>query len=123
MADRALYYPYIHIRDVSRGELAAMEGGRAGAIYHLSPDNGVAVCDVVRTICQYMGSSFEEATEPVGERLGQDAAYVIDSSCARAEFGWTPLISLNDGLSGVVEWIDSHWVEIQQQPIEYVHRP
>ena len=114
---------YIHIRDVSRGELAAMEGGRTGAIYHLSPDNGVAVCDVVRTICQYMGSSFEEATEPVGERLGQDAAYVIDSSCARAEFGWTPLISLNDGLSGVVEWIDSHWVEIQQQPIEYVHRP
>src|SRR5439155_21267311 len=27
---------YIHIRDVSRGELAAMEKGRSGQLYHLS---------------------------------------------------------------------------------------
>jgi len=36
---------YIHIRDISRGELAAMEHGRASAIYHFSPDDGVAVRD------------------------------------------------------------------------------
>ena len=28
---------YIHIRDISRGELAAMEMGNVGTIYHLSP--------------------------------------------------------------------------------------
>ncbi|TAF62881.1 MAG: NAD-dependent epimerase/dehydratase family protein [Oscillatoriales cyanobacterium] len=34
---------YIHIRDVSRGELAVMEKGKVGEIYHLSPDRGYAV--------------------------------------------------------------------------------
>src|SRR4029077_17048135 len=34
---------YIHVRDVSQGELLAMEHGRKGEIYHFSPDCGVAV--------------------------------------------------------------------------------
>ena len=43
---------YIHIRDVSRGELAILRDGRPGTIYHLSPSEGVAVRDVVRKICE-----------------------------------------------------------------------
>ena len=112
---------YIHIRDISRGELAAMEHGKVGTIYHLSPSTGIAVCDVVRTICQYMGHSFEEATEIVGERLGQDAAYVIDSSRARAEFGWTPMVSLDEGIKEVISWIEQNFAEIKTLPLSYVH--
>ena len=113
---------YIHIRDISRGELAAMERGRPGTIYHLSPDRGYAVRDVVRMICKLMGRDFEASTMAVGERLGQDAAYVIDSTRAREEFDWYPEISLEEGLSGVVEWIEDNWDEIQQQTLEYVHK-
>ena len=69
---------YIHIRDVSRGELAILERGELGRIYNLSPDQGVSVRDVVRTICQRMGKPFEQCTEIVAERPGQDAAYVIE---------------------------------------------
>ena len=92
---------YIHIRDVSRGELAAMESGRPGAIYHLSPDHGYAVRDVVRSICNLMSRNFETSAEMVGERLGQDAAYVIDSSRARAELGWKPTVTIEQGLSRI----------------------
>jgi dTDP-glucose 4,6-dehydratase len=112
---------YIHIRDVSRGELGAMERGRPGTIYHLSPDKGMAVRDVVRTICRYMGRSFEEMTVTVGERLGQDAAYVIDSTRTRTEFGWSPMISLDEGIAGAVKWVDENWNEIQEQPLDYIH--
>jgi len=114
---------YIHIRDISRGELAAMEMGRPGTIYHLSPERGYAVCDVVRTICDLMGRDFEASTVAVGERLGQDAAYVIDSSRAREELGWSPKISLEDGLAGVIAWIEENWEQIQREPLEYVHKP
>ena len=75
---------YIHIRDVSRGELAILDKGEIGRTYHLSPDQGVAVRDVVRTICERLGKPFEEAAEMVAERPGQDAAYVIDSTLARS---------------------------------------
>jgi dTDP-glucose 4,6-dehydratase len=113
---------YIHIRDVSRGELAAMEMGRNGNIYHLSPDSGIAVRDLVGKICQLMGRSFEESTRSVEERLGQDAAYVIDSSRARQEYRWSPLIDIEEGLSGVITWVEEYLEEIKRQPLEYLHK-
>lgn len=114
---------YIHIRDVSRGELAAMEKGRAGEIYHLSPDGGVEVREAVRLICERLGKDFAASTQAVAERLGQDKAYVIDSSKARAEFGWKPEIGIAKGIDGVVSWIDRRWDEISASPLDYVHKP
>jgi dTDP-glucose 4,6-dehydratase len=113
---------YVHVRDVSRGELAAMERGRIGEIYHFSPDRGHAVRDVVARICERLGRRFEEFTTAVAERLGQDAAYVIDSSKARAEFGWAPEITLDDGIAGVVAWVEHYENEIRRESLEYVHR-
>jgi dTDP-glucose 4,6-dehydratase len=113
---------YIHIRDVSRGELAAMENGKDGSIYHLSPDQGIAVRDVVRAICDSMGKDFDKSTLNVSERLGQDKAYVIDSTRAREELGWLPKVSLDEGIHGVVGWIEKYWEEIQVQPLKYVHK-
>jgi len=113
---------YIHIRDVSRGELAAMEKGQSGLIYHLSPDAGIAVRDVVRKICDLMGRSFEDSTVTVAERLGQDKAYVIDSTRAREELGWSPRIGIDEGLLQVTKWVEEYWQEIQKQPLEYQHK-
>ena len=100
-----------------------MESGRSGNIYHLSPDGGVSVRDVVAMICRKMGRSFEESTVPVAERPGQDAAYVIDSTKARREFGWKPVVFLLEGIGGVTDWIEKNWNEIQKQPLTYQHKP
>jgi dTDP-glucose 4,6-dehydratase len=114
---------YIQIRDISRGELLVMEQGKIGDIYHLSPDQGYAVREVVQKICEAMNCSFADATIGVAERIGQDAAYVIDSTKARTELGWFPQVSLSDGIAGVVNWVERFWDEIQQQPLEYIHKP
>ncbi len=113
---------YIHIRDISRGELLAIEKGRSGEIYHLSPDKGIAIRDVLKTICDRMGVALEKVTRTVPERLGQDAAYVIDSAKARREFGWRPEINMEEGISGVIKWVEDNWAEIQQEPLEYIHQ-
>lgn len=112
---------YIHIRDVSRGELAVLDRGRVGELYHLSPDEGVEVRDVVRTICERLGRRFEDAMRAVGERPGQDAAYVIDSTKARTELGWKPTISLAEGLTEVVDWVNANWAAIRAESLEYRH--
>ena len=113
---------YIHIRDVSHGELAILERGAIGGLYHLSPDQGIAVREVVRIIAERMGRRLEDVTRMVDERPGQDAAYVIDSSRARDELGWSPKISLQDGLADVVEWVEAHWDEINAEPLTYQHQ-
>ena len=83
---------FIHIRDASRGLYDVMTRGRIGEIYHFSPDRGYEVRDVVRRICEQAGRAFEDVTEIVGERMGQDAAYLVDSNKARQAFGWRPAI-------------------------------
>jgi dTDP-glucose 4,6-dehydratase len=112
---------YIHIRDVSRGEKAVLEQGRVGELYHLSPDQGVEVREAVRLICEGSGKRFEDATRTVDERPGQDAAYIIDSTKARAELGWKPTITLQEGLEEVVGWVETNWNQIQMLPLEYRH--
>ncbi len=122
---------YIHIRDVSKGELAAMLEGTPGEMYHLSPSDesnagsgggGVAVRDVVRTICDAAEKDFEQATKIVDERPGQDKAYVIDSTKARRQFNWKPTISLEQGLGDVFAWVDGDWERIKDLPLAYEHK-
>lgn len=112
---------YIHVRDVSAGELKMLLSGKVGQRYHLSPDSGIAVGDVVATIAQKMGKRFEDVTKIVAERPGQDAAYVIDSAKARKELGWTPQITLEQGLAETVDWVESNWEFIRTQPLDYRH--
>ena len=114
---------YIHIRDVSRAQLAILEKGKKGEIYHISPDRGVTVADVVKRICKMMDVSFAKATAEAPERLGQDKVYVIDSSKVRRAFGWKPVVSLDMGLKGVIEWIEGNWIVIRKLPHEYIHKP
>lgn len=114
---------FIHIRDVSRGELSALLHGRQGQIYHLSPDDqGWAVHAIVRKISDKLGFKFEDVTESVGERLGQDAAYVIDSARARKELEWSPRISIDEGIQEVTQWVEKYWEEIKCLPLDYEHK-
>ncbi|MBS0624645.1 MAG: GDP-mannose 4,6-dehydratase [Verrucomicrobia bacterium] len=112
---------YIHIRDVSHGELTVMKEGSIGNIYHLSPDQGISVRDVVQQICDRMGTPFSSATVEVEERLGQDKAYVIDSTKTR-KLGWKPQISFSDGIQKTIAWVEENYQEILKQPLNYVHK-
>jgi dTDP-glucose 4,6-dehydratase len=113
---------YIHIRDVSRGELAILEKGDLGQKYHLSPDQGIAVRDMVDMICRNRAKSFSSCTETVAERPGQDAAYTIDSAKARRQFGWAPKISYEEGLTEVIDWVEANWDDISRQSLAYEHK-
>lgn len=114
---------YIHSHDVSSGTYAAAVKGRNGEIYHLSPDEGgISVRDVVTTICKKVDVPFEKATRIVAERLGQDKAYTVDSGKARKELGWKCVITREQGLGEVVDWVRDNLEAIKKQQLGYVHR-
>ena len=113
---------YIHIRDISRGTFDILEYGNVGEIYHLSPNTGVSVKSVVRSICNNLEVKFEDFVEIVEDRPGQDAAYVIDSSKVRNQTEWRPAILLQDGIKETIDWVDDNYNELKKYPFEYIHR-
>lgn len=114
---------YIHVRDVSRGEMAILEHGDVGKRYHLSPSYGaVSIRDLVSSICDLMGVPFDDRVEAVEERPGQDKIYLIDSSRARGDLGWKDDIVLKDGLRQCIDWVDENWSVISTLPHEYQHK-
>ena len=114
---------FIHIRDVSRGELAAMCRGGDGEAYNLSPDESLTIRGLVELICARMGVDVETCTTSTPARPGNDACYTIDSTKARRRFAWRPEISLKRGIDGVIAWVDTNWEAILREPLEYVHKP
>lgn len=113
---------WVHIRDVARGILLAAEKGRTGEIYHFSDENVLSIAELVQRICDMTGCDFETAARTVEERLGQDAKYLLDYSKARRDFGWSPKVSLKQGLQEVMDWLEENWQAIIQEPLQYVHQ-
>ena len=114
---------YIHIRDISKAQLSIMLDGKVGEIYHLSPDGeGISIRDLIQIVCDKMQVNFEDVVEVVGERLGQDKAYVIDSSKAREAFNWKPEISLEAGVTDVINWVEESFDEMKKQSLDYNHK-
>ncbi len=114
---------FIHLEDVAEATMLAMLQGNAGEVYHISTDRFVSIRELVEMICCRMGRNFDEVVEVVGDRQGKDAAYLLDSSKCRAEFGWKDAVSLEEGIDGVIDWARRSEMELRQQPINYIHKP
>lgn len=113
---------FIHIRDVADGTWRVAQQGTPGEVYHLSTPVLISIRDLVDRICQRLDASFDDHVEIVGERLGKDAAYILDSSRARETLGWNDTVDLDAGIDETVAWVDKNLDELQNQPHEYVHR-
>ncbi len=114
---------FIHIRDVADGTLRAARNGDPGEIYHLSTTRNISIRSLVQMIAEQMELSFEDNIEDVGERMGKDAAYLLDGTKARETLGWKDQISLEQGIDETIAWVKDNLEELKKQPFDYIHKP
>lgn len=114
---------FIHIRDVAEGTLRAARSGGRGEIYHFATAQNMTIRSLVETIGARLGVSFDDHVELVGERLGKDAAYLLDSSKAKQDLGWQANISLDAGLDETIRWVRENLAVLTNQPLTYIHKP
>lgn len=114
---------FIHMKDVSDATWKIMQGGRDGDAYHISTNEVVSIRELVERICTKLGAPFEDHVEVVGERMGKDSAYHLDSTKLREELGWQDHIDLDHGLDECIEWVRSNFDELKTQPYDYQHKP
>lgn len=114
---------FIHMRDVSDATWRIATKALVGETYHISTKEIVTVRELVERICAKLGARFEDCVEMVGERLGKDAAYLLDSSKLRETLGWKDEVSLDAGLDECIAWVKDNLGELEKQPLDYVHKP
>lgn len=114
---------FIHINDVSDATWKVMLDGKQGETYHISTDEIVSIRQLVERICARMGVAFEDSVEVIGERLGKDAAYRLDSSKIREALDWSDRTTLDQGLDQCIAWVDDNLDVLKTQEMDYVHRP
>jgi dTDP-glucose 4,6-dehydratase len=114
---------FIHMRDVSDATLRIMRDGIPGEAYHISTSRIISVRNLVQMICERMKVRFEECVEVVGERLGKDAAYRLNSDKIRGRLGWRDQISLEQGIDETIAWVERWLPDLKQQPFDYAHKP
>lgn len=112
---------FVHIRDVVSGIHLALAAGKNG-VFHFSVPHERTIADIVRSVCDKMQVSFDQATKSVGERLGQDQRYWLDCTKAQRELKWSPEVDFDIGVEETVDWIDKNWSSIENLSLEYHHK-
>lgn len=114
---------FIHISDVADGTLRIARTAPPGEIYHLSTPRMITIRALVEMIAARLGVPFDSVVEVVGDRLGKDAAYTLDSTKARTELGWQDAMSLEQGIDSTIQWAREHLDTLRHQPWDYIHKP
>ncbi|WP_413208124.1 GDP-mannose 4,6-dehydratase [Rhodospirillum sp. A1_3_36] len=114
---------FIHMTDVSDATYKVALHGTPGDCYHISGYELVSIRQLVETILQQLGASFEECVEIGPERPGKDTAYTLDSFKIRTELGWRDSISLENGIADCIAWAKRFEAELPNLPSQYVHKP
>ncbi|KID57711.1 dTDP-glucose 4,6-dehydratase [Pseudoalteromonas luteoviolacea] len=114
---------FIHIDDVSHATQLIGEQGNTGDIYHISTSENITVRALVMRICEMLNTPFEQVCEVSEDRLGKDAAYLLDNTKLKSELGWQRQVSLDNGLDRTIGWAKNKLDILKTLPKEYVHKP
>ena len=113
---------FISADDVASGIMRAVEAGQPGEAYHFSSDRFLTIREVVEVICGRVGVPFEQMVEITADRAGKDQAYLMNSSRAKTELGWSETASFEQGIDATLSWVKKNLEEIQTLPLNYVHK-
>jgi dTDP-glucose 4,6-dehydratase len=101
---------WLYVEDHAGALLLVLENGRTGRSYNIGGENEARNIDLVRMICRLMdemhpaGAPHDRLIAFVADRPGHDARYAIDPARIRAELGWRPSVTLEEGLRRTVRW-------------------
>ena len=113
---------FIYMRDVCDATWKIMLKGRDGDTYHISTNEVVSIRELVERICVKLNVRFEDHVEIVGERMGKDSAYHLDSTKLRTELGWQDQVSLDQGIDHSIAWIRKNFEALKAQTYDYIHK-
>ena len=103
---------WLFVEDHCRALDTVISRGQPGETYNIGGNNEVKNIDLVNMLCQLMDElATEIPVRPsaqlitfVKDRLGHDRRYAIDATKIEQDLGWTPQVTVTEGLRKTVQW-------------------
>lgn len=101
---------WLYVEDHAEALLTVLSKGEIGRTYNIGGENEVTNIDLVTMICRLLderrpnGAPHANLITFVTDRPGHDLRYAIDPTRIRAELGWRPSVTLEEGLAKTVDW-------------------
>ncbi|HXZ36334.1 MAG TPA: dTDP-glucose 4,6-dehydratase [Thermodesulfobacteriota bacterium] len=94
---------WIHVEDHCRAILLVLEKGRGGEVYNIGGNGERSNLEIVEEILRILKKP-KTLLRYVADRPGHDRRYGIEFSKLKGELGWSPSISLEEGLAQTIRW-------------------
>ena len=102
---------WLYVEDHADALLLVVEKGRVGRSYNIGGENERTNLELVQTLCRILDDkrpknlgSYADQITFVTDRPGHDARYAIAPDRIRAELGWRPSVTVEEGLERTVQW-------------------
>jgi dTDP-glucose 4,6-dehydratase len=117
--DGANIRDWLHVEDHCSAIWEVLSQGRVGETYCIGGNSEKTNLQVVDTICGVLDelkpdyAPHQKLKTFVKDRPGHDRRYAIDGSKIKAELGWSPKYSFDEGMRKTIQWYLDHseWCE------------
>jgi dTDP-glucose 4,6-dehydratase len=94
---------WIYVEDACRAIYEVFQKGQVGERYCIGGDTEIKNIDIVNKIIDRLGAD-KGLVQFVKDRPGHDRRYYTDCAKIKKDLGWTPQVSLDQGLDKTIEW-------------------
>ena len=98
---------WIHVMDHCRAIDIVLRKGNSGEVYNIGAGKEFQNIEIVKLILCRLGKP-ESLIRFVEDRPGHDRRYAMDASKLKAELGWEPVMSFEDGMNETINWYMDH---------------
>ncbi|WP_299728123.1 dTDP-glucose 4,6-dehydratase [uncultured Tateyamaria sp.] len=116
---------WLYVEDHADALLLVVQKGAVGRSYNIGGENERSNLELVKTLCTILdevrpksSGSYADQITFVTDRPGHDARYAIDPTRIREELGWSPSVTVEDGLRRTVHWYlenEAWWRALQDR--------